>query len=110
MAFSLAPLPFDYNALEPHIDETTMRIHHGKHHQAYVTNLNAALEGQGALQSRSIEALLADLGGRSGTTAGATSITPSFGAGWFRAAPGPPKARSPGTSRAPSGGSMPSRN
>ncbi|HLG05594.1 MAG TPA: superoxide dismutase [Gemmatimonadales bacterium] len=62
MAFSLPPLPFDYGTLEPHIDETTMRIHHGKHHQAYVTNLNAALEGQGALQSRSIEALLADLG------------------------------------------------
>ena len=61
MAFSLAPLPFDYNALEPHIDETTMRIHHGKHHQAYVTNLNAALEGQEALQRLTLEALLANL-------------------------------------------------
>ncbi|MGQ0702159.1 MAG: superoxide dismutase [Gemmatimonadales bacterium] len=62
MPFSLPPLPFEYNALEPHIDETTMRIHHGKHHQAYVTNLNAALEGQAALQNLSLEALLADLG------------------------------------------------
>ena len=62
MPFSLPPLPFDYNALEPHIDETTMRIHHGKHHQAYVTNLNAALEGQTALQNLSLEALLSDLG------------------------------------------------
>ena len=44
MAHELAPLPYDYNALEPHIDEMTMRIHHGKHHQAYVTNLNTALE------------------------------------------------------------------
>src|SRR3712207_210883 len=45
MAFSVPDLPYDYNALEPHIDEETMRIHHDKHHAAYVTNLNAALEG-----------------------------------------------------------------
>ena len=44
MAHSVPPLPYDYNALEPHIDEQTMRIHHDKHHAAYVTNLNAALE------------------------------------------------------------------
>ena len=61
MAFTLPPLPFDYNALEPHIDEQTMRIHHGKHHQAYVTNLNTALENQPELQKLSVEALLADL-------------------------------------------------
>ena len=61
MAFSLPPLPYDYQALEPHIDEMTMRIHHDKHHGAYVTNLNAALEAQPALQSKSIEALLGDL-------------------------------------------------
>jgi Fe-Mn family superoxide dismutase len=58
MPYSLPPLPFDYHALEPHIDETTMRIHHGKHHQAYVTNLNAALEGQADLQSLPIENLV----------------------------------------------------
>ena len=40
MSFELAPLPYDYSALEPHIDTQTMQIHHGKHHQAYVTNLN----------------------------------------------------------------------
>jgi Fe-Mn family superoxide dismutase len=45
MAHELPPLPYDYDALEPHIDARTMEIHHGKHHQAYVTNLNAALEG-----------------------------------------------------------------
>ena len=45
MPYELPPLPYDYDALEPTIDEQTMRIHHDKHHQAYVTNLNAALEG-----------------------------------------------------------------
>ena len=45
MAFQLPDLPYDYAALEPHIDEATMRVHHDKHHQAYVTNANAALEG-----------------------------------------------------------------
>ena len=61
MAFTLPPLPFDYNALEPHIDEQTMRIHHGKHHQTYVTNLNTALEQSPALQNLTVEALLRDL-------------------------------------------------
>ena len=46
MAFTLPPLPYDYSALEPHIDTQTMQIHHDKHHAAYVNNLNAALEGQ----------------------------------------------------------------
>src|SRR4051794_7003990 len=45
MAFEVPPLPYDYDALEPHIDEQTMRVHHDKHHQAYVDNANAALEG-----------------------------------------------------------------
>ena len=45
MAFEVPPLPYDYNALEPHIDEETMRLHHDKHHQAYVDKANAALEG-----------------------------------------------------------------
>jgi Fe-Mn family superoxide dismutase len=61
MAFTLPPLPYDYAALEPHIDEQTMRIHHDKHHGAYVSNLNAALEGESGLQSLSIEQLLGDL-------------------------------------------------
>src|ERR687891_1263494 len=45
MAFTVPPLPYDFNALEPHIDAKTMEIHHDKHHQAYVTNLNKAIEG-----------------------------------------------------------------
>ena len=44
MAYELAPLPYDYAALEPHIDEATMKLHHDKHHATYVTNLNGAIE------------------------------------------------------------------
>src|SRR5262249_48123155 len=58
MAFSLPPLPYPSDALEPHIDKMTMEIHHGKHHNAYVTNLNAALDKHPELQSKSIEDLL----------------------------------------------------
>ena len=58
MAHELPPLPYDYNALEPHIDEQTMRIHHDKHHATYVTNLNAALEKAPQLQQKSIDDLL----------------------------------------------------
>jgi superoxide dismutase, Fe-Mn family len=58
MAHELPPLPYDYNALEPHIDEQTMRIHHDKHHAAYVNNLNAALEKHPDLQQKSIEDLV----------------------------------------------------
>ena len=61
MAHELPPLPYDYNALEPHIDEQTMRIHHGKHHAAYVTNLNKALESAPELQSKSVEDLLKNI-------------------------------------------------
>src|ERR1044071_2590711 len=58
MAHSLPPLPYPSDALEPHIDKQTMEIHHGKHHQTYVTNLNAALDKHPELQSKSIEDLL----------------------------------------------------
>lgn len=57
MAFELAPLPYAHNALEPHIDTKTMEIHHGKHHAAYTTNLNAAIEGT-PLAGKSIEEIL----------------------------------------------------
>ena len=57
MAHELPKLPYDSGALEPHIDAQTMQIHHGKHHQAYVTNLNTALEKAPELQSKSIEDL-----------------------------------------------------
>ncbi|CAM3798828.1 superoxide dismutase [Alkalicoccus chagannorensis] len=61
MAFTLPDLPYDHNALEPHIDEETMKIHHGKHHNTYVTKLNDALEGHDDLQNKSLEDLLSDL-------------------------------------------------
>ena len=59
MAYEVPPLPYDYNALEPHIDEQTMRLHHDKHHQAYVDNANKALEGT-EWADRSVEAVLAE--------------------------------------------------
>jgi Fe-Mn family superoxide dismutase len=58
MPHSLPPLPYDYAALEPHIDEQTMRIHHDKHHAAYVNNLNAALEKHPELAGKSVEDLV----------------------------------------------------
>jgi superoxide dismutase, Fe-Mn family len=58
MAHSLPPLPYPSDALEPYIDKQTMEIHHGKHHNAYVTNLNAALEKHPELQSKSLDDLL----------------------------------------------------
>ncbi len=60
MAFTLPGLPYAHNALEPHIDARTMEIHHGKHHNAYVTNLNKALESAPDLAGASIEELLAN--------------------------------------------------
>ena len=61
MTHELPNLPYEKNALEPHIDERTMTIHHGKHHQAYVNNLNNALEGHPDLQAKSIVELIRDL-------------------------------------------------
>jgi Fe-Mn family superoxide dismutase len=58
MAFTLPPLPYDFTALEPHIDAKTMEIHHGKHHQTYVNNLNAAIEKAPELASKSLEDLM----------------------------------------------------
>src|SRR5579871_730406 len=60
MAFTVAPLPYAFDALEPYIDKQTMEIHHGKHHAAYVTNLNKALEAAPDLQSKTVEELLAN--------------------------------------------------
>ncbi len=61
MAFTLPDLPYAPDALEPHIDAQTMKIHHGKHHNAYVTKLNDAINGMADLEAKSIEALVADL-------------------------------------------------
>ena len=91
MAHEVPPLPYDYNALEPHIDEQTMRIHHDKHHAAYVTNLNAALDKHPELQQKSIEDLLKSINsvpedirmgpGKGGAPAGALgdAINSTFG-------------------------------
>ncbi len=61
MAHELPPLPYDYSALEPHIDAQTMTLHHDKHHNTYVTNLNTALEKHPELQNKSAEELIQDL-------------------------------------------------
>jgi superoxide dismutase, Fe-Mn family len=61
MAFALPPLPYDFAALEPHIDAQTMEIHHDRHHQAYINNVNAAIEKHPELGGKSIEELLGDL-------------------------------------------------
>lgn len=58
MSFTLPSLPYDFNALEPHIDAKTMEIHHGKHHNAYVTNLNAAIDKHPELSGESLESLI----------------------------------------------------
>jgi len=62
MAYELPKLPYAFDALEPHIDGKTMEIHHGKHHQAYVTNVNNAIAGNAALEGKTVEQLIADLG------------------------------------------------
>lgn len=61
MSFQLSTLPYAYDALEPYIDSMTMQIHHDKHHAAYVSNLNAAIEKHAELGSKSLDALLSDL-------------------------------------------------
>ena len=62
MPHELPALPYDKAALEPHIDATTMEIHHGRHHKAYVDNLNKAIAGNAALEGKTLEQLIADLG------------------------------------------------
>lgn len=61
MAYTLPTLPYPYNALEPHIDAKTMEIHHTKHHQAYINNVNNAIKGKADLESKSVEDLIANL-------------------------------------------------
>ena len=61
MAFTLPKLPYDYAALEPHIDAKTMEIHHTKHHQAYINNVNDAIKGNAQLESKSVDELISNL-------------------------------------------------
>ena len=61
MAYELPPLPYDYTALEPFIDAETMQLHHDKHHQAYINNVNAALANHPALAAKSVDDLIGDL-------------------------------------------------
>ncbi|MEJ7653222.1 MAG: superoxide dismutase [Chloroflexia bacterium] len=61
MAFEVAPLPYDYSALEPHIDAQTMQLHHDKHHATYVTNLNNAVSGKSDLENKSPEEIIQNL-------------------------------------------------
>ena len=61
MPHELPPLPYDKAALEPHIDALTMEIHHGRHHKAYVDNLNKAIAGNAALEAKSLEQIIKDL-------------------------------------------------
>ncbi len=61
MAYTLPPLAYPYNALEPHIDARTMEIHHTKHHQAYINNVNNAIKGKADLESKSVEDLIANM-------------------------------------------------
>ena len=61
MAYELAPLPYDYAALEPFIDAETMKLHHDKHHQAYINNVNAALANHPNLAAKSVDDLISDL-------------------------------------------------
>ena len=86
MAFSVPDLPYAYDALEPHIDEATMRVHHDKHHQAYVDKANAALEGTEWADKRrrgraaaTSPACPTTSRARSATTAAATTTTRSSG-------------------------------
>jgi len=63
MPYTLPPLPYAFDALEPHIDARTMEIHHGKHHQAYITNANKALEAHADLAAKPVETLLREISG-----------------------------------------------
>ena len=88
MAFQVPDLPYDYGALEPHIDEQTMRLHHDKHHQAYVDKANAALEGT-EWADKPVEELLANLerylrtsARSSATTAAVMPTTRCSGRSW----------------------------
>ena len=94
----MPPLPYAFDALEPHIDAKTMEIHHDKHHATYVTKLNEALDGHPELQDKTVEELLRDIDQRArgasappcATTAAATPTTRCSGRSWARTAAATP--------------------
>jgi len=117
MPFTLPNLPYAPDALEPYIDKATMEIHHGKHHGAYVTNVNKALESAPELANKSMEDLLARtsrpfpraFAWPCATTAAGTSTTRCSGRSWDRTRAASLRANSPMRSRAPSAASTRSR-
>ena len=80
MAHTLPPLPYAFDALEPHIDAQTMQIHHGKHHQTYVNNLNAAIEKAPALEGKSLDDLMRNV--NSAPEAVRTAVRNNGGGHW----------------------------
>ena len=98
MAHQLPELPYAHDALEPHIDARTMEIHHGKHHNAYVTNLNNAIAGNADLEAKSIDELIADLDAVPGEIRGAVRNNGGGHANHslFWTSMGPDKGGSPG--------------
>src|SRR5436189_5394660 len=114
MAYELPPLPYPKDALEPHIDAMTMEIHHDKHHNAYVTNLNKAIAGNATLEAKSIEALISDLGAVPENIRGAARNNGGGHANqsmsWLLVAPkarGAPTGKRAGTPTSTSGSSQP---
>src|SRR5512136_2810713 len=80
MAYELPPLPYPKDALEPYVDALTMEIHHGKHHAAYVANLNKAIAGNIALETKPLDALISDLSSVPDTTR--TAVRNNGGGHW----------------------------
>jgi len=116
MAYELPKLPYPYDALEPHIDARTMEIHHTKHHQTYITNVNNALKDQPELAKKSVEDLIRGLNAVSENirtavrnNGGATPTILSFGRSWVPGKVASRKGSSPMTLNQPSVASISSR-
>src|SRR6267378_2200161 len=115
MAYELPKLPYPYDALEPHIDARTMEIHHTKHHQTYITNVNNALKDQPELAKKSVEDLIRDLNAvpENIRTAvrnnGGGHANHSFGRSWVPGKVASRKGSSPMTLNQPSAASISSR-
>ena len=116
MPYELPPLPYPKDALEPYIDALTMEIHHDRHHNAYVTNVNKAIAGKPELEAKTVEALIshldavpAEIRGAVRNTAAVTPTIRCSGSCWPRTRAAHPPARWRRISRQPSAVLMPSR-